>query len=1027
MKHILYNTTGICDTAVLIKESALRKDAIQDAYISLLNQQEVIAISLDYAGKPKPTATIITAYLNQLMPVLGQCQVQYLICADGEYFKKLTGVKKVDAYYGILLPCKIPNYEFIQVCLVPSYLSYVYSDENKVKTANSIAALNQHKAGTYVRLGTDIVHYEAYPDTVHDITAWLTELRKYPALTADIEAFSLKHHQAGIGTITFCWNEHEGIAFAVDYQEIEPTEIQVWDKKDKKFKQKIAVGQKIFNEPVRDALRQFFETYEGKLIWHRSQYDVVVLIYQLWMEHINDYAGLLRGLEVMTKNMHDSLLVAYLATNSANGNELSLKSLAQEFAGAYAVDEINDIRMIPKKELLRYNLIDGLCTWYVMDKHYPTLVWDEQYQLYHDHFIQYQVDIIQMMLTGIALDMYKVYDAEAELNKIKRNAMASLLSNKYVHSFVDLMKHREVEEYNSTRKVKRITLAETKFEGINPNSPNQVIALVYEIMGLPIIEMSKTKEPSTKGKVLKSLMSHTEDTDKLEALDALVQFALVEKILSSFITVFKEAPKGEDGLHYLFGSFNLGGTVSGRLSSCLVGETMVQCSDGIKRLDEINRGDLVPTHTGKLQPVLNVFNNGTQPVYRITLEDGKQLDCTSNHRLLTENGFLSLEDMFNENAAKIRQRFINGYAASFDGLPQLSVVGIAENSNWKEFKDSSSVSSTCQQRRTCSKENTYKSSYASATLCECTTSRNETLPSKYRVEFGRSSQRCKSTPICTSNLHKGTGGYYSVSESIIPETLLPENTTAPEREGCDQKKGHAKVYRPKGICTSTNSCLDGEREQVQLRAPSSNAKTPRVGSITKWVGGTSCQRGQDRQPSGQLSTDDQFSTHGAPPRKYSPIIKIDYVGVRRVYDLEVEADHCYIANGVYVHNSNPNLQTIPSGSVFAKLIKQCFIAPVGFLFGGADFASLEDRISALTTRDPNKLKVYIDGYDGHSLRAYSYWPECFSYVRQAETERCFKLVIDGDTYYGKAGDTIVLPNGTSLPIEQYYASTSQNV
>ena len=89
--------------------------------------------------------------------------------------------------------------------------------------------------------------------------------------------------------------------------------------------------------------------------------------------------------------------------------------------------------------------------------------------------------------------------------------------------------------------------------------------------------------------------------------------------------------------------------------------------------------------------------------------------------------------------------------------------------------------------------------------------------------------------------------------------------------------------------------------------------------------------------------------------------------------------------------------------------------------------ALEDRISALTTRDPNKLKVYTDGYDGHSLRAYSYWPECFSYVRQAETERCFKIVIDGDTYYGKAGDTIVLPNGTSLPIEQYYASTSQNV
>jgi DNA polymerase-1 len=40
---------------------------------------------------------------------------------------------------------------------------------------------------------------------------------------------------------------------------------------------------------------------------------------------------------------------------------------------------------------------------------------------------------------------------------------------------------------------------------------------------------------------------------------------------------------------------------------------------------------------------------------------------------------------------------------------------------------------------------------------------------------------------------------------------------------------------------------------------------------------------------------------------------------------------------------------------------------------GADFASLEDRISALTTKDPNKLKVYIDGYCGHCLRAYYYF------------------------------------------------------
>lgn len=66
---------------------------------------------------------------------------------------------------------------------------------------------------------------------------------------------------------------------------------------------------------------------------------------------------------------------------------------------------------------------------------------------------------------------------------------------------------------------------------------------------------------------------------------------------------------------------------------------------------------------------------------------------------------------------------------------------------------------------------------------------------------------------------------------------------------------------------------------------------------------------------------------------------------------------------------------MPSGSAYGKLIKECFSAPQGWLFVGADFNSLEDYISALTTKDPNKLDVYIKGYDGHCLRAYNYWKE----------------------------------------------------
>jgi DNA polymerase-1 len=102
-------------------------------------------------------------------------------------------------------------------------------------------------------------------------------------------------------------------------------------------------------------------------------------------------------------------------------------------------------------------------------------------------------------------------------------------------------------------------------------------------------------------------------------------------------------------------------------------------------------------------------------------------------------------------------------------------------------------------------------------------------------------------------------------------------------------------------------------------------------------------------------------------------------------------------------SSAPNMMNLPStGTVYAKQIKRCFKAPKGYLMVGADFSSLEDRISALLTKDPNKLSVYSEGFDGHALRAYAYFknqmPDIVEEIAKAELPgKFYKITHDDGT------------------------------
>lgn len=63
---------------------------------------------------------------------------------------------------------------------------------------------------------------------------------------------------------------------------------------------------------------------------------------------------------------------------------------------------------------------------------------------------------------------------------------------------------------------------------------------------------------------------------------------------------------------------------------------------------------------------------------------------------------------------------------------------------------------------------------------------------------------------------------------------------------------------------------------------------------------------------------------------------------------------------------------------------------------------VEDHISALITKDPQKLLVYTDNYDGHCLRSFSYYkeqmPDIEEKMKYADRDcKYFKVTLDDGT------------------------------
>lgn len=411
----------------------------------------------------------------------------------------------------------------------------------------------------------------------------------------------------------------------------------------------------------------------------------------------------------------DTMLAHYLLNeNERHGLKEMVTQLIPGFSGYE--DEVDTLKKkhggwdkIPLEPLCKYNGLDCDLTLRLMMYFHQRLIRGKFYLLFRNLLMMETRVLAESEFHGMPVDVDYLDDLTIRYGDKIKAAQDELLNHPFIRKYQNSARKAHINKLvdgliaeieviqkenkpTASRliqarndKIRRISSGELttnkeKYEGLNLGSPKQLLDLFYySKKGFKFpIQQKKAKNAKT-GKLEYRPSTDEPSIIKLRDLkvkdhgflDRLLTVRELQKLHSTYMVGMQAEVSYDSKVH---ASYHLL-TVTGRLGCrepnmqnvprCVDKTTIIPTTTGLIKIGDIiphKKGSLelpgnifVTTHLGNYKPITHALNKGKQEMFEVELEDGTIFKCTKQHRLLTDKGWMELEDiMLNPNISIIK-------------------------------------------------------------------------------------------------------------------------------------------------------------------------------------------------------------------------------------------------------------------------------------------------------------------------------------------------------------------------------------